>query len=139
MRFVLSGVLIVLCASLSRAATEVELVDCNFTPEVKKELQLTAEQQPKVEKVLAEIGPMAKKTMAARAKRDGLRSSNAPADQVEAAQNELIELEHQCGERYHEMLKPILTDAQFEKIAEMEAVHGHKISGQGGGGHGPGH
>ena len=135
MRFLLTGVVIVLCASAARAATEVELVDCNFKPEVKRELQLTAEQQPKVEKVLAEIDPMASKTMAARVKRDNLRKANAPAQEIDAAQKELIALERQCGERYHELLKPILTEAQYEKILEMEAVHGHGVSGQPDAGH----
>jgi hypothetical protein len=135
MRFLLITVLFVLGASVARAATEVELVDCNFTSEVKRELQLTAEQQPKVEKVLTEIGPMASKTMAARAKRDNLRRANAPAQEIEAAQKELVTLERQCGERYHELLKPILTDAQFKKIEEMEAVHGHGVSGQRESGH----
>jgi hypothetical protein len=135
MRFLLTGVLIALWVPVSKAATDVELVDCNFTPEVKRELRLTAEQQPKVEKVISEIGPMTSKTMAARVKRDNLRKSNAPAEEIEAAQKELIELERQCGERSHELLEPILTEAQFKKIEEMEAVHGHRISGQQGAEH----
>ena len=135
MRFLLMSVLAVLCTNIARAATEVELVDCHFTPEVKGELQLTAQQQPKVEKVIAEIGPMTSKTMAARVKRDNLRKANAPAQEIEAAQKELVALEGQCGERYHQLLKPILTEAQFKKIEEMEAVHGHGVSGQRGAEH----
>ncbi len=135
MRFLLIGIVIVLCAIAAKAATEVELVDCNFTPEVKRELQLTAEQQLKVEKVITELGPMTSKTLAARAKRDSLRKAHAPAKEIEAAQKELIALEDQCGERSHELLKPILTEAQFQKIEEMEMVHGHSISGRGDAGH----
>ena len=135
MRFLLTTVLVVLGANVARAATEVELVDCRFTPEVKRELQLTSEQQPKVEKVITELGPLTSKTMASRAKRDNLRKANAPAQEIEAAQKELVALERQCQERSHELLKPILTEVQFEKILEMEAVHGHRISGQQGAEH----
>ena len=135
MRFLLMSVLAVLCTNIARASTDVELVDCRFTPEVKRELQLTSEQQPQVEKMIAELGSLTSKTMASRAKRDNLRKANAATQEIEAAQKELVALEQQCSERSHKLLKPILTEAQFEKILEMEAVHGHRISGQRGAEH----
>jgi len=110
--------------------TEVELADCQFTPEVRKELQLTSDQTPKLEKAIGTLGPLQKTIAGKREKREQLRKQGAPDAQIEAATKELIAAENECRDRSHTLLKPILTDSQFKKVLEMEETHHHKVSGQ---------
>lgn len=130
----------ILLASVAQAATTVELVDCRMTPEVKKELKLTADQDPKVEKAFADVASMRDEALANRKKRDELRAAKADPAVIEPYQKKLVEMEEKCTARLHELLKPILTDAQFKTIEEMEGNHHHQLRNkddkeQQGGGH----
>ena len=127
MRLLLVSAGCLLIAAMARAATNVELADCNLTPEVRKELQLTSEQAPKVTKVFADLASIRTQIGESRKKRDELRRTGAEEPQIEAQQKQLIALEDQCRDRSHQMLKPILTDAQFQKVLEMEEVHHTKV------------
>ncbi|MBI3894904.1 MAG: hypothetical protein HY313_03135 [Acidobacteria bacterium] len=116
-----------LFASGAKAATDVELVDCRLTPEVKKELQLTAEQGPKVEKVFADLSSISDQIAQNRAKREELRKAGATAEAIDPVSKQIVAGERQCEERMHPALKAILTEAQYNKVAEMQAVHQKKI------------
>ena len=125
MRFLLLAVGCLVMSNLAIAATEVELVDCRFTLEVQKELKLTAAQQPKAAKVIADLDPLRLQIAASRKKRDDLRKAGAEAAKLDPAQKELVALEDKCRAQTHQLFKPILTDAQFQVLVEMEEMH-HK-------------
>ncbi|MBI4459546.1 MAG: hypothetical protein HY648_05760 [Acidobacteria bacterium] len=126
-KFLLFALGCLLCASGAKAASDVELTDCRLTPEVKKELQLTAEQGPKVEKVFADLSSIRDQIAQSRAKRDELRKAGATAEAIDPVSKQIISGENQCRERLHQMLQPILTEAQFNKVSEMEEVHNKKV------------
>ena len=114
-------------ASLAAAATEVEMEACQYTPEVKKELKLMAAQEPKVEKVYSDLAPMLQQIQEAMQQREQLRKSGAEESSIEKQTQKVIALENQCREKGHELLKPILNDAQYKLILEMEEVHRKKM------------
>jgi len=119
----------ILLAGVAGAATTVELVDCRMTPEVKAELKLTAGQGPKVDKAFADVSPMSNEAIYNRKKRDELRAAKAAPAAMEPFQKKLVEIEGKCTARLHELLKPILTDAQFKMIEAMEGNHHHQVGG----------
>ena len=119
----------ILLASVAGAATTVELVDCRMTPEVKNELKLTADQGPKVEKAFADVASMSNEAVSNRKKRDELRAAKADPATMEPFQKKLVEMEDKCTARLHELLKPILTDAQFKIVETMEGNHHHQVGG----------
>ena len=86
-KFLLFALGCLLCASGAKAASDVELTDCRLTPEVKKELQLTAEQGPKVEKVFAELSLVRDQIEKSRAKREELRKAGATAEAIDPVSN----------------------------------------------------
>lgn len=102
------------------------MADCRLTPEVKKELSLTSDQDRKVEKVFAALALFRGQNETSRKNRDDLRQTGVAAAEIEAQTKQLISLEDQCRDLSQQMLKSILTDAQFKKVLEMEEVH-HKI------------
>ncbi|MBI4465002.1 MAG: hypothetical protein HY647_09885 [Acidobacteria bacterium] len=117
-------------ASLAAAATEVEMEACHYTPEVKKELKLTAAQEPKVEKVYSDLAPMLKQIQEAMQQRDQLRKSGADEASIERQTLKVIALENQCRDKGHVLLQPILNDEQYKLILEMEEVHRRKAREQ---------
>jgi len=127
MRWFLFALSCLLVPTVLGAATDVEMADCNLTPEVRKELQLTSKQGPKVTKVFADLAAIRKQIEESRKKRDEMRQAGAEGQKIEAQTKQLIALEDQCRDRSHQLLKPILTDEQFKKVLEMEAVHQKKI------------
>ena len=113
-------------SSLAVSATEVEMEACHYTTEVKKELKLTAVQEPKVEKVFSDLAPMLKQIQAAMQQRDQLRKSGADEATIEKQTQKVIASENQCREKGHELLQPILNSEQYQLILEMEEVHRKK-------------
>lgn len=114
-------------AVTASAATEVEMEACHYTPEVKRELQLTAAQEPRVEKIYSELAPRLQQIQNAMKEREQLRQQGANPEEIEKATEKIIALENQCRERGHELLQPVLTDAQYQLILEMEEVHRRKV------------
>ena len=114
-------------AAASQAATKVEMEACHYTPEVKGELRLTSGQEPRVEQVYSDLAPMLRQIQDAMKAREELRRDGASAQEIQKATEKIIALENQCRERGHELLKPILSDAQYELILEMEEVHRKKV------------
>lgn len=124
---VLVSLALLLLTGAAGAATEVEMEACKLTPEVKKELKLTAVQEPKVKKVFSDLAPMLEQIEKAMQKRQELRQSKAAAASIEETTKNVIALENQCRERLHVLLKPVLTDAQSNTVLEMEEVHRKKV------------
>lgn len=118
---------LVLFVAAGGAATEVEMRACRLTPEVKKELNLTPAQEPRVEKVFSEVAPMLRQIEQAMRRRQELDRAKAEAAAMEEARKNVIALENQCRDRLHTLLKPVLTEEQYKRILEMEDVHRKKM------------
>ena len=105
------------------AATGVEMEACRLTPEAKKELKLTATQEPKVNKVFSELAPVRGQIDKAIKEVGELRRTGTDEATLANHRKDLIALETRCRDRLHQLLKPILTDEQYEKVLEMEETH----------------
>jgi len=118
--------LLLLSAGRSVDAAEVEMEACRYTPEVKKELNLSAAQEPQVAKVYADLASSLKQIQEAMKDREQKSNAGASPEAMEEATKQVIALENQCREKGHHLLKPILTEAQNKRILEMEDVHRRK-------------
>ena len=107
----------------ARAAEPVDIEACKLTPEPRKELKLTTAQEPQVDQVYSQLAPMQQQLDKAREKRQELRESGGDAEAIEKLTNQIIALENQCREQRNPLLKPILTEEQFARVLEMEALH----------------
>jgi hypothetical protein len=123
--WILSVLMLSVAAPLG-AATDVEMEACHYTAEVKRELQITTEQEPQVEKIYSDLAPMLRQIQNAMAEREQLRRQEAGEEGIEEATRKIIALENKCRNRGHELLRPILTEEQFQLILEMEEVHRRK-------------
>ena len=124
---------ILLAASPARAA-EVEMHACHYTPEVKQELKLTPEQEPQVEKVYSDLAPRLRQIQEAMQQRDRMRQEGTDPEAIQQQTQKVIALENECRERGHELLQPILTSEQYQKILEMEEVHRRRVRARRSGG-----
>jgi hypothetical protein len=112
---------------LAVAATHLEMEACRYTPEVKKELKLTPLQEPRVDKVYADLAPMLQKIQEAMQEREQMGKNQAGQEEIAKQTQKIVALENQCRERGHELLQPILDDGQYKLILEMEEVHRQKV------------
>ncbi len=126
-RYLRFSLLLFSSAGMMARAAEVEMEACHMTPEVKKEMNLTAAQEPKVTKVFAELAPMLEQIEKAKEKRAELRKTGGDSATIDRTTKDLIALENQCRDRLHQLLKPILADSQYAKVLEMEEVHRKKV------------
>ena len=124
---------ILLSGGPARAA-EVEMHACHYTAEVKEELKLTPEQEPQVEKVYSDLAPRLRQIQEAMQQRDRMRQEGASQEAIQQQTQKVIALENQCRERGHELLQPILTSEQYQKILEMEEVHRRRVRARRSGG-----
>ena len=120
---VLSAILVASLNTVIWAATHVQMEACKLTPDVKKELNLTPQQEPKVNNVFSDVAPKRQQIEKSMQERQNLVKSGADEATLDTHTKKLIKLENQCREDSHRLLKPILTGDQYSKLLEMEEAH----------------